>query len=217
MQYRCQEDERQLQQAESIVRSGGVVVYPTETLFALGGDPFQAQAADRILALKQRKPGKPLPLIIGGMDQLSLVTSWEGPEILHLAASFWPGPLSVLVPAKEGLAGSVQDGAGWASVRWTPHPAAQELSLRSARPLIATSANLSEQRAVSRSQDLDPALASKADLVLDLGPPTAGGPPSTLVKIVQGKSGLVVLRQGAIPVSSLQAAGYRIFEQAAEE
>jgi L-threonylcarbamoyladenylate synthase len=208
MQYRCHRERWQLERAESVIRSGGVLLYPTETLYALGADACNAQAAARIVALKRRQPDKPLPLIIGGLEQLIQVTSWDTARLQGLAEAFWPGPLSLLVPARQGLAAAVQDAQGWTSVRWTPHPAAAELCLRSGRPLIATSANLSGQRAVCRSQDLDPVLTAQADLRLDIGPPPGGGPPSSLVRLGKGKNELILLREGAITAARLRSAGY---------
>ena len=210
MQYRCHEERRQLERAETVVRSGGLVLYPTETLYALGADACNAQAAARIVALKRRQPDKPLPLIIGGMEQLAQVTSRHPSPLQELADAFWPGPLSLLVPARQELAEAVRDAQGWTSVRWTPHPVAGELCLRCGRPIIATSANLSGQRAVWRSRDLDPSLTSGVDLVLDAGPPPSGGPPSTLVRMGEVERELVILREGAITADRLRSAGYSL-------
>ncbi len=196
--------------AVDLVRAGGCLIYPTETLYALGGDGRSAQAAARVQELKARPGDKPLPLILGDLAMLPLVTAAAGDGLLRLARAFWPGPLSVLVPALPGLPAAVQDPRGLTSVRVTPHPLAARLSREAGCPLIATSANVSGQPAASRPGDLAPALVRAVDLVLDQEPWPAGGAPSTVVELREqgGAARLAVLRRGAVPAAALEAAGF---------
>lgn len=192
------------------VRAGGCLIYPTETLYALGGDARSAAVAARVQDLKARPTDKPLPLILGDLDMLPLVTARAGDVVLRLAAVFWPGPLSVLVPALDGLPAAVKDGRGLTSVRVTPHPLAARLSREAGCPLVATSANPSGGAAAGRPEDLDADLVRAVGLVLDVPPWPRGGAPSTVVEPVgQGEAArLVVLRHGAVPGSALRAAGF---------
>lgn len=204
--------DRSLARAADLVRAGGCLIYPTETLYALGGDGRSAAVAARVRELKARPGDKPLPLVLGDLAMLPLVTEQAGEGLLRLARAFWPGPLSVLVPALESLPGAVKDGRERTSVRVTPHPLAARLSREAGCPLIATSANLSGRPPAGRPRDLDPALVRAVDLVLDQEPWPAGGDPSTVVELREegGVPRLAVLRRGATAEAALAAAGFRL-------
>lgn len=198
-----------LAQAVDVVTGGGCLVYPTETLYALGADAGNTQAAARVFRAKSRDEAKPLPLVIGSVDQLSLVTDFRDQDLERLARAFWPGPLSVLVPALGTLSPLVHDRRGLTSVRVTPHPLAARLSLESGVPLIATSANVSGQSAVAQPALLDPELVSESDGVLAEKPWPGGGLPSTVVGL-EGGGCLRVYREGAVSLSRLGEAGFRL-------
>ena len=204
-----------LLRAVDVVRSGGCLVYPTETLYALGGDGRSAAVAARVRELKARPAAKPLPLILGSLDMLPLVTEQAGGALLRLAEAFWPGPLSVLVPALDSLPAAVKDSRGLTSVRVSPHPVAARLSREAGCPLIATSANPSGGVPAGRLEDLDPELARSADLVLDEPPYPRGGDPSTVVELAAegGAPRLRVIRLGAVPVAALLAAGFLLVRE----
>lgn len=193
--------------ALAAIARGGVLVYPTETLYALGGDGTSPVAAARVCRLKGRDPAKPLPLVLAGADQLALVTDRAPGDLERLGAAFWPGPLSVLVPALPGLPPEVRDARGLTSVRVTPHPLAARLCRESGRPLIATSANLSGLPPTADPAALDPDLAAAVDLVLAVAPRPGGGAPSTVVACL-GSGALAVHREGAVTVQALREAGF---------
>ncbi|MEF2145195.1 MAG: L-threonylcarbamoyladenylate synthase [Desulfovibrionaceae bacterium] len=191
----------------AILRSGGVVVYPTETLYAVGCNGLCAEAALRVAAIKGRPQAKPLPLIIGDFDLLGQVTR-DVPELARrLAADFWPGPLSLLVEARPEIPCPVKDASGMVSVRHTPHPSAARLSVEMGAPLVATSANLSGCPAVALPAELDPVLLARVDRALLDPPYPSGGPPSTLVRLLPDGS-LEVLREGAVTRAALLKRGY---------
>ncbi len=211
-----------LDAALDVLVRGGVLVYPTETLYALGCDARDREAVERVARIKNRPVDKPLPVVIGSKDMFPLVARREGPgdgegdrgadmgpTLSALAQAFWPGPLSVLVRARRSLAPSVMDFQELVSVRVTPHPLAAELSRRLGAPLVATSANPSGRPAPARLEDLDPSLVERADLVVREEPWPSGGAPSTLVRVV-GSMRLSVLRPGALPATDLQAAGFEL-------
>lgn len=198
-----------LDAAAGALRRGGVAVYPTETLYGLGAVASDAAAVARVAAIKDRPFGKPFPLLIGAAEQLARVTPWQDPTLETLTQAFWPGPLTVLVPAAAGLAPLVCSAEGFAAVRLTAHPLAAALSRAAGAPLVATSANLSGQPAVSRPELLDPAILQAVDAALLEQPWPAGGLASTLVRIL-GSGVLTVLRQGAVSVERLRGAGFAV-------
>ena len=204
-----------LAEAARILADGGCVVYPTETYFALGALAADARALARIVAVKARPAGKPLPLLAGDMAQLSAVvpegfaTGPLGADFADLAGRFWPGPLSLVVPCRESLPGLVKDGQGRVSVRLTPHDAAAELCRLAGGALVATSANVSGRPPVATPEALDPAIVAAADGLVTAGAKPAGGPASTVAGLLGGRR-LLLFRQGAIAAAALRAAGYEV-------
>lgn len=186
---------------------GGVLVYPTETLYALGCDARNIAAVSRVLRLKGRPENKPLPVVVADLDGLGRILEGEMPgDVLRLGERFWPGPLSILVRTR-GLAPAVRDGEGFTSVRVTAHPLAAALCSISGAPLVATSANLSGEPAAAVPEELDPVLAVWADLVLDQKPWPSGGLASTVVAL-EGPGRLRLIRAGAVSIQALEARGF---------
>lgn len=187
---------------------GGVLIYPTETLYALGCDARHAQAAARVAALKGRPQAKPFPLVLGSVDQLWDIAAPMDAGLLgdleRLAGRFWPGPLSVLVHTRPHLPALVRDATGLSSVRVSPHPTTRALCALVDGPLVATSANRSGLPATARPEDLDPALLAGADMALLEPPLPGGGAPSTLLRLTGGGRA-EILRQGAVPRAALAA------------
>lgn len=198
-----------LQKAAQIIIEGGVVIYPTETFYALGCSALDSKACARVFECKGRDQVKPLPVLIGNPEQLEFLTSWSMTDLGSLTRKFWPGSLSVLLPAGAALPREVQNEQGLISLRWTPHPVAQRLSLQAQCPVVATSANFSRQYPAAKPGDLDPGLLQLADLFLDAEPWPAGGLPSTLVQFVEPGC-LKVLRSGAVSGSQLREAGFKL-------
>ncbi len=207
--------ESQFRRAVCSLSAGGCVVYPTETFYALGAVVGSAESLARVNAIKGRPRSKPLPAIVGHRDQLDLILSqeresWPGWDAAQkLMDLFWPGPLSIVMPARKGLAPQLLDAAGCVSVRHTPHPQAQRLCLEAGSPLAATSANVSGQPAVNALDELSPAVCLNADFVLQGSPAPAGGMPSTVLRPEKGMEALV-FRAGALPLDVLEKAGFRL-------
>lgn len=199
----------ELDRAAQCLLRGGLVIYPTETLYALGAVALDHDALLRLIALKRRPRRKPLPVLIGSREQLDQIISCQEPGLQRLTQEFWPGPLSILVPAAAHLPQAIQDEEGFVAVRWTPHPVAGALARACAAPLVATSANFSGQPASHRPEHLDPRLLPAADFFLQSRPFPAGGNPSTVVRILAPNS-LEVLRPGAISVHELTQRGWAV-------
>jgi L-threonylcarbamoyladenylate synthase len=181
--------------AAEVLRRGGVVAYPTETFYGLGALAADGAAVERLVRLKGRPDGKPLPVLAAGLDQVDALA--DLPALARrLAAAFWPGPLTVVVPARPGLHAAITGGLGTVGVRVTSSPVAAALARQAGGALVATSANLAGEPPAASPAALDPALVARLDLVLD-GGPTPGGLASTVVALEGG--GLRLLRAGAIP------------------
>lgn len=191
------------------MEAGEVVIYPTETLYAIGCDATNSEAVKQVAEIKGRSDVKPLPLIIGSLSMLSLVTGERPSALAVLADSFWPGPLSILVKALPELPALLSDDQGFTSVRWSGHPFAAELSRRLGRPLVATSANVSGKAPAATPEDMDDALLTKVGAFYFDPPWPTGGLPSTVVRITSATS-LEVLRKGAVSVKRLCDKGFSV-------
>jgi L-threonylcarbamoyladenylate synthase len=197
-----------LSRAVEILWAGGVLVYPTETFYAMGGDAASPRTAERVEAMKSRPAGKPFPVIIGSWELLWSVADRLPPQEEKVARCFWPGPLSLLIPGRSDLPDQVRGSEGTICVRWSSHPLAALLSRESSRALIATSANLSEQPPVSRPWSVNEQLAMHSDVMIDDEPWPAGGVPSTIVSC--DGQGVRILRPGAVSRLALEQKGFEV-------
>lgn len=180
--------------AVAILRAGGVVAYPTDTLYGLAVDPRSPAAVRRLFEVKGREHGQPLPLIAADLEQAALAAVFDE-RALRLAAACWPGPLSLVLDARPGLAREVLGADGSVAVRVPASEVARELAARYGFCLTATSANLSGQPPTSSPSIAQQALGKSIDFVLDAGE-SPGGPPSTIVDLRGSTPRLV--RAGAI-------------------
>ena len=194
--------ERRVAEAAAVLRRGGLVAYPTETFYALGSLARDAAAIALVAEAKGRPEGKPLPLLAadrGAVEEVAVL----GPAAARLAARFWPGPLTLVLPARPGLPGPVTAGGGTVGIRIPGSEIARALASAAGGAIVSTSANASGEAPPVRAADIPPALRSRVDLVLDAGP-APGGLPSTIVAIGAGEP--VLLRAGAVPFEQVLAA-----------
>lgn len=168
---------------------------PTDTLYGLSVDPFNVEAVHRVFAAKGRPADRATPLIAADMDQVSSQVGRLTSLGQALAGAFWPGPLTLIVPARPTLA-AVADKASSVAVRVPAHPVARALCRAAGIPLTATSANRSGRAPVADATQLDAELTAGVDLLLDAGR-APGGPPSTIVDTTGDRLRLV--RLGAVP------------------
>ena len=193
-----------LSQAIEIIRLGGVVIYPTETLYGLGCDATNEAALRRLFEIKGRALTQPPPVLIAGVAQLEMLVA-EVPVTAHeLMEKHWPGALTLVLPAQNGLSSlltSEPNGAKTIGVRESGHAIARALCEGAGVPLVATSANFSGatgNAAAPRTLDDIPAeFKALVDMVLDGG--AVGGAPSTVVDCTGAE--LRVLRHGAIEIA----------------
>jgi len=185
-------------QAIRTLRAGGLVVFPTETFYGLAADPWNEAALARLLERKERPPGEPLPLILANRDQLKGLVDKITPQAAALMDRFWPGPLTLVLPARLGLPEALVSDRG-VGVRVSPHPIARALASGIDGPLVATSANRRGQPPPLSVTEAHRSLGP-VDLALN-GGPTTGGAPSTVVTF-DAAGELEILRQGACDVRS---------------
>ncbi|MBP7147854.1 MAG: L-threonylcarbamoyladenylate synthase [Acidobacteria bacterium] len=187
------------------LRGGGLIVFPTETFYGLGADPRVGDGIAALYALKGRDAASPPPLAAGAIEQVELAAPrWrEHPLALRLAERFWPGPLSLVLPAAAEVVDTARAPDGSIAIRWTSHPLAAALARALGFALAATSANLAGRPPCTSAEAAVLALGSAPGLrVLD-GGETPGGRPSTIVD--PRRAPARVLRDGAIPAADILA------------
>jgi L-threonylcarbamoyladenylate synthase len=180
-------------EAADVLRRGGVVAYPTDTLYGLAVDPRRDEAVERLFALKGRDAGAAIALIAADVSQAEGAGRF-GPVERRLAAAFWPGPLTIVVPAAAALSPLLSP-RGTIGVRVPAHAVARALASALGECVTATSANRSGAVAPVTAADVSEAFAGGVDLLLDAGP-APGGAPSTIVEVIG--SHLTLHRAGAI-------------------
>ena len=175
---------------------GKLLAYPTETLYGLGADPRQSAALERLLRAKGRSTEHGVPLVAGSREQIEAHVG-RLPLIGHrLADSFWPGPLTLVIPAYPTLSGLLLGGRNTVAVRVPGHPVARGLADELGHPVTSTSANRSGSSAARTATEAVDALGPELGIVLD-GGVTEGGEPSTIVDVQTSMP--VLLRAGKVP------------------
>lgn len=190
-----------LEQSARLIMSGKVIAFPTDTFYGLGADPFNLAAVTELFRIKGRSADRPVPLLVASLDQAADLVTNPPQLFFTLAKKFWPGPLTLVVPASRLIPLKVTANTGRVGVRWPRSSLAEALILAVGRPLTGTSANLSEHPACSTAAQVEEQIGDTLPLILD-GGSTAGGNPSTVVQI-QGDRARI-LRFGAISESELK-------------
>jgi L-threonylcarbamoyladenylate synthase len=188
--------------AAAVLRDGGLVAFPTETVYGLGAVALDAEAVGRIFAAKGRPAHN--PLIVHVPDEAgarAVAGEWPAAAAL-LAARFWPGPLTLVVPKAATVPDVVTAGGPTVAVRVPAHPVALALLRAAAVPVAAPSANRSTQLSPTRAEHVLRDLAGRIDLLLD-GGPTVGGIESTVLDLTSTPPRL--LRPGLIEAAALEA------------
>lgn len=191
----------------NILEKGGVVAYPTETFYGLGVRFDSVAALERLYRVKRRPEEKAIPLILGNPTMLSRVASSTSPMAAILMSRFWPGPLTLLLPAREDLPNFLTAGSGKVAVRIPGPSFALDLARALGFPITATSANISGEPPAETADTVISYFGEALDLVVD-GGSAPGGRPSTIVEVSDDR--VIIHRRGAIPeeevLSALSAA-----------
>jgi L-threonylcarbamoyladenylate synthase len=183
-----------IERAVKVLQCGGVVAYPTDTLYGLAVDPRSAEAVRRLFAIKRREPGHAVPLIAADLPQAEAAAVFDR-RARRVAHAFWPGPLSIVVPATDRLCAEVRAEDGSVAVRVPSHRVPRELAAAFGFCITATSANRTGAPATASAAIVAAVLGSDLDLLLDAGD-SPGGPPSTIVDLRGAKP--ILVRSGAV-------------------
>lgn len=187
--------------AAELIRAGRLVAFPTETVYGLGASALDAAAVRGIFLAKGRPPSNPVIVHLFDSTGVAKVASAWPETAERLAARFWPGPLTIVVPRSDTLPAEVTAGGATVAVRCPAHPVAQALIRAAGVPIAAPSANRSTELSPTRAEHVMKSLAGRIDLVLDAGP-CPGGIESTVVDVTG--SAVVLLRRGQITAAMLE-------------
>jgi L-threonylcarbamoyladenylate synthase len=191
------------EQAIHVLRGGGLVAYPTETFYGIGALAGNGDALERLSALKNRPADSPFPLLIPALDSIAGLStvSPNDPALKRLAESFWPGPLTLVLPARPCLCSQIVGPGGGVAVRVSSAETATRLVAGAESPITTTSANFRGHDPACSAEDIEASgLAAALDFVID-GGQTAGASPSTVLQLDPAQA--TVLREGAIATTAL--------------
>lgn len=190
-----------LEEAAEIIRKGGTVAFPTETVYGLGADGLRPEAVRKIFEAKQRPPGNPLSLLIHSREDLQKIVVNVPENAFKLMDAFWPGPLTLVLEKSASVPAITSGNLPSVGVRMPDHWIPLELVKRAGRPLAAPSANLSGRPSPSSAAHVLADLEGRIDVVLDGGVVTIGVESTVVDMTVEPP---VILRPGAIGLEALE-------------
>ncbi len=196
-------DPAAIARAAEILRAGGLVAFPTETVYGLGADGLNPAAVARLFAAKGRPATDPVILHIADLDALPRLAREVPPAAWTLVRRFWPGPLTVVLPKQPVVPDLVTAGLPTVAIRMPAHPVALALIRAAGTPIAAPSANRFGHTSPTTAQHVLEDLADRVDLVLDAGP-TPIGVESTVLDLTRPVP--TILRPGGLPREALEAA-----------
>jgi L-threonylcarbamoyladenylate synthase len=191
---------RAIEWAADAIVTGGVIAIPTDTVYGLAASHTNAEALDRIFAIKGRPVERTLPILVSSIDALARVTEHFDERIARLLDELWPGPLTVALPARRGLLPHLVAADGTIGARMPNHPLALEIIEKAGGAIACTSANRSGEPPSSSAIEVAVSVGADVDLTID-GGLAPGGVPSTVITI-SGEN-LRVVREGAISAELL--------------
>jgi len=190
----------QVEKGISILKRGGVVAFPTDTVYGLGASIGIKQAVERVYRIKGRPNNRALPLILADLFQIDGVARSVPPLARLLAENFWPGPLTLVLFKSEFVPDIVTGNSETVAVRIPAHPIPIALARGLGMPIVGTSANLSGQPSALTAEEARAQLGDRVDLIIDGECP--GGKESTIVDLT-GETP-VILREGALSIEELR-------------
>jgi L-threonylcarbamoyladenylate synthase len=190
-----------IQKAARIIQDGGLVAFPTETVYGLGADATNPLAVARIFEVKNRPHFDPLIVHVADLRQAEILVQKFPDQAFKLADHFWPGPLTLVLPKAESIPDIVTSGLSSVAIRVPNHPMALELIQQSGRPIAAPSANPFGQVSPTTAQHVRKSLEDKVDLILD-GGPCRIGVESTVISFTEGRP--VLLRPGGLALEEIE-------------
>ena len=188
-----------LDAAVEALREGGIVAFPTETYYGLAVDPGNDVALEKLYRLKKRAAEKAILILVEDIAQISQITTSIPHQFLPLMKKYWPGPLTLIFPARDSLSSILTGGSGTIGVRISPHPVAMDLVTMMGKPITATSANISGKLPAKSAGEVAKIFGRKVDYIYD-GGVTAAGQCSTIIGLRDNS--LTLFRKGQIDVST---------------
>ncbi|MFC2071515.1 L-threonylcarbamoyladenylate synthase [Chloroflexota bacterium] len=193
--------QEQIERGISILRQGGLVAFPTDTVYGLGACAGLTQAVERVYQVKERPRNMPLPLLLADASQISKVAKLVSPIAWRLIDSFLPGSLTIVLPKSNSVPDIITAGGATIAVRIPAHPVPVALVEGLGAPIVGTSANLSGRPSPLLADEVYSQLGDKIDLIID-GGCCPGGRESTIIDVTGEVP--VMLREGAISREELE-------------
>ena len=193
-------DDSILKKAAKLIKTGKLIIYPTETFYGIGALYSDEKALKRIFNIKSRNKTKPVLLIIQDIASLYKLSSSVSQQSLFIAQRFWPGPLTLLFPASTQLPRLLIGSSGKVGCRVSSNLVAKRLLYFLKEPITSTSANLSGGKSPKQIDEIPEELLNSVDIILDAGE-TPGGIPSTIMDVSDHP--FIVVREGAIPSTEI--------------
>jgi L-threonylcarbamoyladenylate synthase len=191
--------EELLKEVAHLLKKGKVGAIPTETFYGLSANPFSEEALKRLFYLKKRPPDKPILLLLGSLEDLSKVCARIPSLAMKLIKAFWPGPLTLVLPAKRGLSSLLTAGTQNIGVRLSSLELTRKIARTFGGPITGTSANISGNPPCKTAEDVLKQIP-EIDFIVDAGE-TKGDKPSTVIEVVENK--IKLIREGAIPFEKI--------------
>jgi L-threonylcarbamoyladenylate synthase len=190
-----------ISRAAALISRGGVIAYPTETIYGLGADATNEEAICRIFEIKGRNFNHPISVIIGAIGDVDPLVRKITDAARILMNAFWPGPLTIVFEAADGISPLLTAGTGKIGVRLSGLKAARKIAEKTGRPITSTSANLSGAPVCTTSEQVVAQLGDKIDAVIALEE-QGGTVGSTIIDITSAKP--IILRTGVISIEELE-------------
>lgn len=188
--------ERAYSRCRDVIRAGGVIAYPTDTVYGLGADPKNIRAVRKLFSIKGRQADRPILLLIKDASEVRDWASEVNPAAERLMKKFWPGPLTLVFKAKPNVMTELTGGTGTIGLRVPGNALTRQLLAALGTALTGTSANISGRPSLCTAREASEVIGGMVDLVLD-GGRAEGGNPSTVVDVSTERP--KVIREGAIP------------------
>ncbi len=189
-----------LSSVKKVIQAGGLVAFPTDTVYGLGCDPFNTSAIQRLYRAKKRTSAKALPVLLASLNEIGKVAINITTEIMNIGKAFWPGPLTIVLEKHPDLPDSISPDPT-IGIRIPAHPIALDI-LKACGPLAVSSANTSGGLDATTPQEVLVQLTGRIHLLID-GGPSLGNKPST---VIDGTRKLIrILREGPISMGEILA------------
>ena len=191
-----------LERAARILQGGGIIVHPTETVYGLATRWDREQSLRRVAQIKQRNEAQPFSIMVSQVEQIEEIAGPLPPHIHQFLHQLFPAPVTVLLPRQKQVSISYWNQFPYLGFRVPQHAFSRALIAKTGISLITTSANFSGKPAPKTAEEIEEAIRSQVDMVID-GGTIPQGIPSTIVRVSEDWSDLTVVRQGALPLEKI--------------